>query len=531
MRKHQQLQILGSLQTVAEAQSAGRYADCKDGAIAIGEFIEQAEGKGTRVAALLEEYSELLLKACNGEINRQALTRYLIKIKNSARYELVPNRIEIAFLPYQLSMWDSMESIYLAACKDTQCDAFVVPIPWFEKRPDGHLGKMHYDGDQYPERIPITDWREYDLEARRPDAVFIHNPYDGNNYVSSVHPDYYSIKLKQKTDFLVYVEYGLPYSIPKEPYDFNLHLAYIICDLYAAYSKEWASAINFNLKRLISDGTLPSQILERNSVVALGSPKFDAVLNAKRGDFVLPDEWRKLMDGKRVMLYSTSVGAILQGNENFISRHRAVLETFRCRDDIVLWWRPHPLSEATYASMRPQFRVAYQNITERYIAGGWGIYDDTPNLHRAIAWSDACYTDGSSLMYLYLATGKPFSIRTFVPFTPEECVTDCLPDFTRILDRRICCMKEAKGGNVFNENKTIWWANFADANFVDKVRYDNFLDRFINFVLNEADYPQAELYRQLKLQMFQEFVENTDGTAGQKIYEFTKNKILGATGT
>ena len=530
MRKYQQRKILESLQAIQEAQSGGRYADCMDSALGICELIEQTEGNGTRAAALLGEYCELLTKARNGEINRQALTRCLIKIKNSVRYELVPNRIEVVFFPYQLCMWDSMESIYLAAREDPRCDAFVAPIPWFERRPDGSFGKMHYDGDQYPERIPVTDWREYDVEARKPDAVFIHNPYDGNNFVSSVHPDYYSSELKKKTDFLVFIDYGLVYWMPKEPLVGNLLPAAIMSDLFVTYSKEYADVMNFNLKHYVSAGTLPNQILEKNSVAALGSPKFDAVINAKRGDLVLPDEWRKLMDGKIVMLYSTSVGAILQGNENFISRHRAVLETFRNRDDIVLWWRPHPLSGATYASMRPQFYVAYKNLTERYIAGGWGIYDDTPDLHRAIAWSDACYSDESSLLFLYLATGKPFSVRTFA-HTPEECVTDGSTDFTQILDRQIWCMKEARGGNVFNHNVTIWWHNFVDANFVDNVRYDNFLDRFIHFVLNEADYPQATLYRQLKLQMFQEFVENGDGTAGQKIYAFTKNKILGVTGT
>ena len=40
-------------------------------------------------------------------------------------------------------------------------------------------------------------------------------------------------------------------------------------------------------------------------------------------------------------------------------------------------------------------------------------------------------------------------------------------------------------------------------------------------VLKEK-YPEAKEYRELQLQMFADFVENADGTAGEKIYQFVK---------
>ena len=39
MRKYQQQNILNVLKTIDEAQTNGLYADCRDGALAIGEFI------------------------------------------------------------------------------------------------------------------------------------------------------------------------------------------------------------------------------------------------------------------------------------------------------------------------------------------------------------------------------------------------------------------------------------------------------------------------------------------------------------
>ena len=55
--------------------------------------------------------------------------------------------------------------------------------------------------------MPVVRYEEYDFEKRRPDMIFIHNPYDEYNYVTSVHPFFYSQSLKQFTDLLVYIPY------------------------------------------------------------------------------------------------------------------------------------------------------------------------------------------------------------------------------------------------------------------------------------------------------------------------------------
>ena len=66
------------------------------------------------------------------------------------------------------------------------------------------------------------------------------------------------------------------------------------------------------------------------------------------------------------------------------------------REDVTLLWRPHPLIKATIESMRPQLWTEYDRFVRRYQQEGWGIYDDTADLNRAVALSDAYYGDGSS---------------------------------------------------------------------------------------------------------------------------------------
>ena len=130
MRKREQRKIIEMLQPLREKQQKGAYAECQDGALAVGEYIERIMGEGTQTVTLLEEYCDLLFKAHNGELGKNQLKNHFIKIENSIRSELKPNKFEMVFLPYSASMCDSIESIFLAAKNDPKCDVFFIPIPY-----------------------------------------------------------------------------------------------------------------------------------------------------------------------------------------------------------------------------------------------------------------------------------------------------------------------------------------------------------------------------------------------------------------
>jgi hypothetical protein len=533
MRKYQQQQLLELFKTIKRAQSAGLFADCQSGAKAAGAFIESIEGADNpRVAgiiALLEEYRELLYRAGKGEAVGKQLRRHLIKTEQSVRTDLTPDKIEIVFFPYQAAMWDSFESVYLAAKNDPGCDAYCVPIPWFERKPDGSFGTMHYDGDQYPADITVTDWRRYDVKARRPDAIFIHNAYDGYNFVTSVHPGYYSDRLKGFTDLLVYIEYGIPYYAPNDPErqvsPENTHIlpGHHYCDLFPMHMREQAEAMRLIFKHLYRKRPV------REKVIALGSAKFDKVINTAREGCELPEAWVPLINGRKVLLYCTSLADLLQGNESYLKKIRSVIEALENRADIVLWWRPHPLCAGTFRSMRPGLLEEYEAITAAYRNRGLGVYDDTAGLHRAIAWSDACLTDKSSVMFLYLATGKPFSVTTVGDALPDP-IHSAERDFSSLLKQRIKNMKAAKGANVFNWPLCIWWDNFSEEDKINNIHFDNFLEGFVHFTVHRDAYPEAEEYRQLQLQIYSDFIVNSDGSAGRKIYAYCKQRMTGGSG-
>ena len=95
----------------------------------------------------------------------------------------------------------------MAAEADESCEAYVMPIPYFERKTDYTFGDMHYEGDLFPDDVPILNYQHVSLSEMHSDVIYIHNPYDNGNLVTSVAPQYYSAELKKHTDILVYIPY------------------------------------------------------------------------------------------------------------------------------------------------------------------------------------------------------------------------------------------------------------------------------------------------------------------------------------
>ncbi len=390
--------------------------DMQTAVIAIGSEIEKIEGEGTRAVACLEEYCELLYQCSISDSKATALKVYEdLTDKSKEFHELfiqIAQKKEIVFFPYKASMWDSLESVWLAAKNNPQCRVYVVPIPYYDKNKDGSFGQQNYEGAEFPDYVPVTSWEEYEVSERKPDVIFIHNPYDNGNHVSSVHPDYYAKNLKKYTDMLVYI----PYFVMGE----DIYENFCVCagtihahktivqseKVRAVYVRCFREFVKENHLEIL----FPEEVIE-DKFVALGSPKIDKVLNDKKENYYLPQTWKDLINGKRVVLYNTGLSGILSGNEDELKKIEDVLVCFQKRKDVVLWWRPHPLSKSTCVSLRPQLYKRYQQIVENYKQEGFGIYDDTPDLHRAITYTDIYYGDDSSLIYLYGVQGKPIIIQ------------------------------------------------------------------------------------------------------------------------
>ncbi len=124
-------------------------------------------------------------------------------------------------------------------------------------------------------------------------------------------------------------------------------------------------------------------------------------------DKIFPDNWKEIINGKKVIFYNTSVGSLLQGRGKHIEKMRWVFQTFQEHPEVVLWWRPHPLELSTIESMAPELVQQYLEMRAQYVDKKTGILDESADVHRAIAVSDAYYGDWSSVVQLYKVAKKP----------------------------------------------------------------------------------------------------------------------------
>ena len=105
-------EIEGMLEKGQRDGAAALLGQCQEGAIRLGEMIEQSEGEGFATVSLLETYCELAYGLYDNVVRGRAmdprnpcgdLQKALTSIKESIEKE-VAVRLEVVFLPYKAAM-------------------------------------------------------------------------------------------------------------------------------------------------------------------------------------------------------------------------------------------------------------------------------------------------------------------------------------------------------------------------------------------------------------------------------------------
>ncbi len=403
-------------------------SDCQNTAIAVGTKIDESEGEGTNTVKALEEYCELLFQihqeilagAFEPKKIGKRLKKQYIDIGNKFLYD-IPDTKEVVFLPYKASMWDSFEMVWKRMNEDPDINTVVMPIPYYDKNPDGSLKEMHYEGSEFPDDVPVVSYEKYNLEKNHPDEIYIHNPYDESNYVTTIHPAFYAKKLREYTDKLVYIPYFVLEEIDPDDEDAVEGIRHFVETPGVYYADEVIVQSEAMRKVYIEcmvnwTGEENRDYLEKK-IKGTGSPKIEKIKSMTVDDVTVPDEWKKYIyrtDGsrKKIIIYNTSLAALLKYSEQMLRKIQDVFRVFmEYRDEVTLLWRPHPLIKATICSMRPELWESYEKMVDWYKDQDIGIYDDTADMDRAIVMADAYYGDRSSLVTLCKAVGMPIMIQ------------------------------------------------------------------------------------------------------------------------
>lgn len=446
-------EALGLLDAAVQAgelsQAAELLAGQQEAAVAVGNEIEASEGEGTEPVRLLESYCEALWQAYQ-EIAAGAVSGWarepqrLLEQAIQALQEL-PRQLEIVFLPYKASMWDCMESVWRAACEDGDCHATVLPIPYFDIQ-DGQVKERHYEGDSFPPYVPVADYRQVQLEELQPDAIFVHNPFDRSNKVTSVLPQFYSEKLREVTKRLIYIPYfvvngGVSVTHRYLPSYDNMDFIVTQCESMAA---SFASGI------------------PKEKFLPFGSPIADRIIRVEREKPPIPEEWKSMLPngrdfgGCRTVMLNTSISMLMQERDRFLNKIEYVLELAGKTQGILLIWRPHPLLHTAAASMGEQYVRRLEQLERRFLEKKTGVLDKTPDVGVTVALSDAYLGEAaSSVIAMFGIAGKPcFYINMQLPRAAGEqqeeySVTGCCGSGDReylLLDEPGWVLERTNGG-------------------------------------------------------------------------------------
>ncbi len=422
------------LETGADEIIYQTLQECQKTAISIGKVIEDNFEDPSESISVLEKYCEALYQLslqipfCSKAV--EELDGYIQKVIQNTEKE--PTKILVVFFPYKASMWDSLESIWEAASEDKRCECMVVPIPYFKLENGGQKVTYTYEGIEFPEYVPIIDYRKFSVEKEHPEIVYVHNPYDNYNYVTSVHPDYYSGTLKQYVEKLIYVPYYVTSGSVSEHHKYLS--VYENMDYMVVQSKHF------------KEGFFLSKYY--NKILPFGSPKFDRIIKLSRSGVKMQKQWESIIGNKHAVMLNTSINCFLTDGEVFIKKLWNIFKLSEEEKNVVLIWRPHPLLEATIKSMRRNLLESYQELKDFFVSHKIGILDETPDITKTVVQADAYMGESeSSVVSLFDVAGKPILILN--NYIYREATNE---------ERKRIKFMDA----VYNENK--WWLVSSDYN-------------------------------------------------------------------
>ena len=404
---------------------------CQECAINFGESIGKQIIGCDNIICFLEEYCELVYQVyqliLEGErpdvqgvflILQEQLER--IKKECSKEYEL---KKKIVFVTDKASRWKSLEGIWKVAKEDEDCVVSVIVIPYAYKRIDGSILEEHFEKDKFPEYVEIEDYRTFSLEKYHPDVIYINSPYDEYNYLTNIHPDFYSSKLIHVCEKLVYIPWFVLSELSREDERGWQSMKYFVtkpgvvnADQVIVQSEQMKQAYVDYLTDWAGEET---RVLWEEKICGLGSPLMDLKDNEKVAEENIPEKWKHFLykeneERKKVILYYVPMGSIIDYKQKAIDKLQRVLQIFEENSqDVCLLWYQDEIMEETLKSNYPDLWERLQEIVETYKKEAWGIYEREAEKEMLSRICDAYYGDGSVISQAMVMAEKPVMLQNY----------------------------------------------------------------------------------------------------------------------
>jgi CDP-glycerol glycerophosphotransferase (TagB/SpsB family) len=228
--------------------------------------------------------------------------------------------------------------------------------------------------------------------------------------------------------------------------------------------------------------------------IVSGSPKVDAIVNARKEDVDIPKNWIDKLSGKKVFLmnthlsyFPTSFSNKTKSGNYAVRFHDEILKAIINKEDVGMIWRPHPLLKNMIMSRFQECGDYIKYFEETISQSSNCVVDYSGDYRPAFFYSHALISTWSSLVNEYMVTGKPVMIFQ------RQLSADVAAQSP--LNRNINYFRFGKNGITFEE--------------------------FIEMVSKDED----PMYEE-RMKMIRQGFVNIDGSAGEKAYLKIKNELL-----
>lgn len=339
---------------------------------------------------------------------------------------------DVLFLPYKASLWDKMEPAWRMVRDNPECNAYVVPIPYYEKTWNGSEGQLHYEREDFPEEAGALPLDAYDLKEKRPAAIVYQNGRDDFGDTISVHPVYYSDRLRNSTDRLILIPDLTPdVPDPKNKKALGNMKYYVTMPgvLRADTVYVESAAMRQSYIRKIAEYCNTSEESLQNKVLV--EPWSDADRKPKKYrsrerslqyKMGAPEEWQDKLqksDGtyKFTVLFEPNASSLASSGELMVDKIADVIDTFRRhKDDICLIMRPAPDFEFVISTLDETLQDRFLGIMEQTVGENWAIFDLTGDHPEIDEIADAYYGDITASVRKFAREGKPVMLQN-----PDVC--------------------------------------------------------------------------------------------------------------
>ncbi|MCR4653745.1 MAG: LicD family protein [Eubacterium sp.] len=195
-------------------------SDLQKVTIDLGECIEDRYTIAAKIVKKLEDYCEAIYvlyqmvteaedpsameEECESSLGELCDSFLAIRLKIGKN---ILDKKEVIFAPLQYKHWENLSGLFHKLKENPKYDVYIMPLPYYRK--DGMMEKISETTNEKDlfakEEVMILDAATTDLASRHPDYLVIDSAADQYDSTLNVEPEFYSRKLAEITDHLIYV--------------------------------------------------------------------------------------------------------------------------------------------------------------------------------------------------------------------------------------------------------------------------------------------------------------------------------------